>query len=57
MIQEFQVVQVGADVEITPKSHHVVAPPVFLTSKECEFGHHIISVKDMKSRLLGVDSR
>ena len=45
MIWEFEVVQVGADVEITPKSHHVIAPPVFLASKECKIGHHIISVK------------
>ena len=57
MIREFQVVQVEADVEITPKSHQVVAPPVFFASKECKFSHHIISVKDVKSQLLGVDSR
>ena len=45
MIQEFQVVQVGADVEISPKSHHVLPPPFSLASEECEFGHHTIPVK------------
>ena len=36
------VVKVGTDAKATPKSHHVVTPPVFLASKECKFGHHII---------------